>query len=64
MCDHLYFVGTAFDSFPLAIDIRLARDSSKTIKSIKLRKNDESLGEVQKTISAGGEHQEKFDPPL
>ena len=63
MYEHLYLVA-AFDSFPLAIGISLARDSRKTVNSIKLKKNDELLGDVQKTIYAGGEHQEEFDPPL
>jgi hypothetical protein len=53
-----------FDSFPLAIDVSLATCSRKTIKSIQLRKNNESLRDVQKTISAGGVHREDFHPPL
>ncbi|KAF8447265.1 hypothetical protein L210DRAFT_3525408 [Boletus edulis BED1] len=47
-----------------AIVIGLARDSRKTIESIKLRKNDELLRDVQKTVNAGGVHREEFHPPL
>ncbi|KAG6371903.1 hypothetical protein JVT61DRAFT_8911 [Boletus reticuloceps] len=47
-----------------AIDISLARDSRKTIESIKLRKNDELLRDVQKTVTAGGVHREEFHPHL
>ncbi|KAF8447438.1 hypothetical protein L210DRAFT_3641382 [Boletus edulis BED1] len=50
------------------IDIRLARDSRKTIGSIsiKLRLNDGSLKDIQKTVSirAAGVHREEFNPPL
>ncbi|KAG6376536.1 hypothetical protein JVT61DRAFT_2530 [Boletus reticuloceps] len=50
------------------IDIKLARDSRKTIGSIsiKLRLNDGSLKDIQKTVSirAAGVHREEFNPPL
>jgi hypothetical protein len=64
MYEYLSFVGTACDSFPLAIDISLASNSRKTINSIKLKKNDESLRDVQTTICAGGVHREEFYPPV
>jgi hypothetical protein len=64
MYEYLSFVGTPCDSFPLAIDISLASNSHKTINSIKLKKNDESLRDVQKTICAGGVHREEFYPPV
>ncbi|KAF8549886.1 hypothetical protein OG21DRAFT_1514674 [Imleria badia] len=46
------------------VNISLAKDSSKTIESIKLGKNNESPRDVQKTICAGGEHREEFHEPL
>ncbi|KAG8217911.1 hypothetical protein J3R82DRAFT_6077 [Butyriboletus roseoflavus] len=47
------------------IDISLARDSRKTIGSIKLgTKNVELVKDVQKVIRAGGMHRVEFDPPL
>ncbi|KAF8126003.1 hypothetical protein EV363DRAFT_1402063 [Boletus edulis] len=47
-----------------AIVIGLARDSRKTIESIKLKKNDELLRDVRKTVNAGGVHREEFHPSL
>jgi hypothetical protein len=51
-------------SYVSSIDISLASNSHKTINSIKLKKNDESLRDVQKTICAGGVHREEFYPPV
>ncbi|KAF8549888.1 hypothetical protein OG21DRAFT_533798 [Imleria badia] len=50
--------------FVSTVDISLAKVSHKTIEYIKLRKNNEPLRDVQKTIRAGGVHREEFHPPL
>ncbi|KAF8549884.1 hypothetical protein OG21DRAFT_1488196 [Imleria badia] len=46
------------------IDVGLARDSGKKIESIILKKNEEQLKEVEKTICAGSVHREELHPPL
>ncbi|KAF8119956.1 hypothetical protein EV363DRAFT_1486982 [Boletus edulis] len=47
-----------------SVDISLAKGSRKKIRSVKLRKNDDSLRDVRKAICAGGVHREEFYPPF
>lgn len=64
-CEHLCSVEeTAFGQYLLAIDLSLARDSRDLIRSIKLRKNNESPRDVRKTICAGNVPREGFYSPL
>jgi len=50
--------------FVSAVEVGLANESRKTIKSIRLYKNNQPPVNVEETIRPGGEHKEQFTPPL